>query len=227
MVTNYGTPVASFLEYEKISDTLLYFSSTLSLRSNVFLAKRDRNDRRMPYHVEYRYSTDRYADAAELISLKRDLRFCFSIEDSTDLRNGVMLHVQDVVFLRLLIEKNIFPWYMGARKVFGKHPDTGMIIVNGTYEPQQLVISEVSYLGFVPIAIEYETEHNSIYGIRMTMNRPDNFVDMPLDKFMQFYYFIAHTDMYNAACCMLNYVKMQPYGVNLKEIRKESNRFLM
>ena len=38
---------------------------------------------------------------------------------------------------------------------------------------------------------------------------------MPIDKFMGFFHIISTSDMYGIACNMCNYVKMQPYGVNV------------
>ncbi|MCD8224326.1 MAG: hypothetical protein LUC99_05700 [Clostridiales bacterium] len=207
-----------FLDYDKISDTLLYFSRTISLRFNVRLASKNRDGRRKPYHVEYRYPTEQYSNVGEVISLKRDFRFYFSIEDADDLKNGVMITPQDVTILKLRIENSILPWFIdGKRNIFGENPDNGKLIITGQWEPQYMIFKDYKYLEFMPIVLEDENGKTD-RGIRMCMNSTGNFTDMSLYTFMEFYYYIANTDMYSVAANMLVYVKMQPYGTNLVNV---------
>ena len=49
----------------------------------------------------------------------------------------------------------------------------------------------------------------------MEVNHQAEFVDMDIDKFIGFYYLLKNTDMYSAACNLINYVKTMPYGNNV------------
>lgn len=209
-----------FLDYDKISDTLLYFSRTISLRFNVRLASKNRDGRRKSYHAEYRYPTEQYSNVGEVISLKRDFKFYFSIEDADDLKNGVMITPQDVTILKLRIEHSILPWFIDRkRNIFGENPDNGKLIITGQWEPQYMIFKDYKYLEFMPIVLEYENGKTD-HGIRMCMNSTSSFTDMSLNTFLGFYYYIAHTDMYSVAANMLVYVKMQPYGTNLANVSR-------
>ena len=69
----------------------------------------------------------------------------------------------------------------------------------------------------LPIIITYE-DGTLKEGIRMIINNKNNFIDMDINKFMEFYYYICNTDIYCAATNLLNYVKIGPYGMNQSDI---------
>ena len=58
-------------------------------------------------------------------------------------------------------------------------------------------------------------------GIRMYINSDDTYVDYDINKFMEFFYYMMNTDMYNAAQNMIQYIKTQPYGTNLKDLNSK------
>ncbi len=216
-----GNSPIVYLDYDRISDILIYFSKEITLKFNVSLANKDKDGRRRFFHREAIYQS-KYSNVGEVISIKRELNFYFSIDDSRNFQNGVMIGVQDVFLFKILADKNIIPWYIGNRSIFSTSPDDGSIILTGKYKPQQFVLSDYKYLEFLPIVIRYEDGKTS-FGVRMNINNPENYVDMDLNKFLAFYHIITNTDMYVAACSMVNYVKTQPYGINTFSFESNNN----
>ena len=202
-----------FLDYDKISDTLIYFSQEITLRFNVQLGRKDKDGKRKFFHRETAYES-KYSNVGPVASIKREMNFFFSIDDSRDYLNNIMIGIQDVFLLRILMEKNIIPWFIGNKNIFGLSPDDGKLIITGEWKLQQFTLTDYKYLQFEPIILDYE-DGKSGYGIRMTVNHPENFVDIDLNRFMAFYYIISNTDMYSAANSMVCYVKQEPYGINM------------
>lgn len=210
----------SFLDYDKISDTLIRFNQDVVLKFNVFLANKDRDGRRVSFHLETKYPS-KYSNVGDVLSIKRNINFYFSIENRQNFEDQIILGIRDIFFFKMLIEKNILPWFMG-KSIYGLSPDNGKLIIKGKWQPQQFAISDYKYLTFMPIVVEDENGKTD-YGIRMIINNPNNFVDMDLNKFSALYYIITQTDMYSVACSMVNYVKTMPYGVNVYDMNSSQN----
>lgn len=202
-----------YLDYDKISDTLLYFSKDIVFRFNVQLAKKSSYDeRRNFFHKEFEYES-KYSDVGNVRSIRRDMTFFYTIDDNRDYMNGFMIGIADVFPLKMLLEKQVLPWYIGNKSIYGTSPDDRSIIIKGRWKPQQFAISDYKYIQFMPIVMTYENNITNC-GIRLIINKETNFVDIDLNKFLGFYQIIAHTDMYAVACSMVTYVKSGPYDIN-------------
>lgn len=210
----------TFNDYEKITDILIYFSTDIILKFVVQLARKDQDGRRRFFHRETTYES-KYTNVGAVTSITRDVNFFFLIDDKRNYMDGVLIGVQDIVFLKMLIENQILPWFIGDNSIFNLSPDNTMVI-SGVYEPKQFTLSDYKYLEFHPLVITYD-DGKSNYGIRMIINRPDNFVDMDLNKFMAFYYIIT-TDMYSIASNLMCYTKTEPYGINEFNMATDTKR---
>jgi hypothetical protein len=208
-----------FLDYDKISDTLIYFSADITLRFNVQLGRKDKDGHRKFFHRETMYES-KYSNVGPVVGIRRDMNFYYSIDDARNYINGVMISIQDVMLLKMLMDNNILPWFIGKKNIYGTNPDDGQLVITGKWKPQQFTLSDYKYLEFLPIVLVYE-DGKSNYGIRMIVNDPNNFVDMDLNRFMAFYTIIANTDMYTLASTMLTYAKNEPYGVNMYSMLEE------
>lgn len=209
-----------FLQYDKISDTLMYFSKDVLLKFNVNLSyTNQKNKKRIPFHVEYAYNSSKGDYKA--YSIKRQISCYFSIEDITNFDNNILIRTQDIVLLRMLLQNNILPWIMGSTRIYGFDEDNNLII-KGKFTKVDFPLSDYKFISFFPIVINY-TDNTSKEGIRMIINKSDNVVDIDINKFMEFYYFISDMDMYSVASSMLAYVKMQPYGENLYDMVDSAN----
>jgi len=194
-------------EYDRITDVLMYMNQDITLNFVVSLAKASKNNQRMFYHYETQYKAKRYD--GEVRSIKRNMNYFFVLDNKQDFGNGLLLRPSDVELLKMLIDKQVLPWFYDKDKYAYKIIDEKMYI--GNYEPVTFTQSATQFIQFTPTIFSYE---NDTYkeGIRMNINT-NGVVDITLDRFMQFYN-ILHTDMYIAACCLCNYVKSMPYGIN-------------
>ena len=57
------------LEYEKLSDDLYYMGDYV-LKFCVDLARKDKDNKRVHFHKEYRYDTNKYINCNKLVTLK-------------------------------------------------------------------------------------------------------------------------------------------------------------
>lgn len=194
----------NFLDYDKISDTLMYFDQNVSLRFCVGLNYKNKLGENVSFHAEYTTSTGRY--------IRRNIHAYFIINDNRDYKNSIMILPKDVAMLQMLMNNAIIPWMVGNKRIYSEN-DNHELIIKGKWSLAEFPLSEYRYMTFAPIIVSYQ-DGTFKEGIRMTMNSKDSYVDMDINKFMEFYYYICNTDMYSAAVALLNYVKQSPYGMN-------------
>ena len=209
-----------FTEYSKITDTLTYLDSTHALQICVSLMKKNNKDNRiMSYHSEYKYYNSNLE--RQTYSIKRNISAYMLINDFEDYDNSILLGFSDIPVLQMLFDQKIMGWFMGANRLF--ELVDGKLTLKSN-DNAQFPLSERSFLEFTPMLIEY-TDGTLKEGVRMYMNAYDNFVDMSIDKFMELYYYITRVDLYNAALNMLNYVKIQPYGINVFDMTEKQESY--
>ena len=211
-MANYKCPI-SFFDYDRISDTLMYFDEVYTLKFNVNLSrKRYGSEDRMFFSREVIYPS-KFMNQDYSRTIRRDLNFFFSIDCKLDYRNSVVLRPADVYNLQSIIHDKVFPWLIGDKIKFGVTSDKKLIL-KGKYTEVKFIIDEYKYLSFIPIVIEYP-DGTRTPGVRMFVNSPEVYTDYDTQKLVNFYQLLTHTDMYAVACSMINYVKMAPYGVNV------------
>lgn len=197
----------SYTDYDRISDTLMYFDSNICLNFVVVLAKKNLSGNRQFYHYETEYSASKYV--ADVRSIKRNMLYYFVIDNKQDFGNGFIIRPMDAEMLIRIIEARILPWYFDtAKRAFQLIKDQ---LVLKEYEPVIYAQSTTKYLKFEPIVLSYD---NNMYkeGIKIEINKY-GVVTMDIDHFMGFLN-ILKTDMYCAATNLCLYVKCPPYGVN-------------
>lgn len=200
----------SFQDFDKITDTLLYLSNDVTLTICLQLNRKSSKDNNQisNFHSEYHYS-----GGLKGYSIKRTVQPYFAINDLKDFKNGVILKANDVWLLKMLIDNKIMPWFVGNTRVFF-FDDNKQLQIKGKWDIQEFRLSDYSFLAFAPIVIRYE-DGTDKEGIRLLLNSKDRFVDITIDTFISFYYFITNTDLYNAGANMANYVKTMPYDVGM------------
>ena len=194
-----------FYDLDRISDTLLFFSPDITLRFNVKLSRKSVSGDRIFFSREYGYPSN-YPGVQNGYTLRRDMVFYYTINDRNDYRNNVIIKINDVVVLRVILN-SVMNWFVGKHRIFGESPDKKLII-KGKWSEIEVPLNDYQYLKFLPIVITYE-DQKRIEGLRMQINHPNNFVDMTITKFMEFYYIICNTDMYACAIALTNYAKIR------------------
>jgi hypothetical protein len=201
-----------FTDYDRITDILIYFSRTITLNFNVRLSMKDTNGYRQFFQYETEF-TSKYNGVNIGRSVKRNMSYYFTIDDKEDFTNSLVLRPQDVTIILMLIEKRVIPWFIGNKRIFDFVEDGKRLTIKGKYSPVVYTQSELKGLFFEPIVFTYE-DGTFKEGVRLTLNS-NSFADVDLDRFLGFYYTLKNTDMYSAACALVNYVKTPPYGINI------------
>lgn len=201
--------MADFTDYNRITDILMYFTEVLTLNFTVSLSRKNKYGERQFFQYETEYGSDT-STGGNLRSIKRNMNFYFTIDNREVFASGMMLRPQDVEILLMLIEKKILPWFFGGPNEYAFQIKDNKLLLR-EFEEVYYTQSDSKYLKFEPIVYSFE-DGTFTQGVQMTLASGD-VAPMNIDKFMGFYHLLK-TDMYSAACNMVAYVKMPPYGVN-------------
>lgn len=212
ITNNFNTSHNEFISYDRITDVLLPFSQNINLCFNVKLAYKNKDNERRFMHSESQYPAQKYTGNPDVVSIKRMMNFYFSIEDTCDRDNWILLGAQNVFFLKDFLKTNVLPWYPGYGTGVYESGETGLMLSAG-YETVVFRMSGGRSLGFEPAL--FDTFRGDTYpGVRMYINGGRAVAEIGYDLLMSFYYILENTDMYSVASSMLAYVKAGPYGTN-------------
>lgn len=206
-----------FVDYDKITDIIMYFNSTVTFNFSVNLSRKNKNNEVVNYHSECKYTSE-YLNK-DCYSIKRVIDCYFLINDMKDYKNSIIIRPKDIIMLKMLISDMIIPWFIGSKRVFS-FDNNKRLILKRKYHRAQFPVSDYKYISFIPIVLDYE-DGTTKEGIRMELNSSDNYIDLDINKFLEFYYFISETDMYNAAINLLNYIVSVPHGVNMYDMTRD------
>lgn len=195
-----------FEDYDKITDTILWFSQDIFLRFTVSLASKAQDGTRRSHHQEFAYES-KYDNVAVSRSIRRDINCYLSVEVKNDFFNSAMIRYQNMIMMKLKMD-NVVQWFTTLFTM----EDNKLVIV-GNYKNEQVHLDYGKVLEFEPIVLQFD-DGTFCEGVRMYVNSRDTYVDMPIDKFMAFYYIIDKFDMYQNAIILLNYIQRPEYGYN-------------
>lgn len=200
-----------FIDFDKISDTIMFLSNDMTLSICLPLNTKAKDGKIKNFHSEYKYYSNQLNK--ESYSIKRTIQPYFSINDLKDFKNGIMLKINDVWMFKMLVDNRIMPWFVGQNRIFF-FDNNKRLQIKGKYDIQELRLNDYSYLAFAPIVIRFE-DGSDKEGVRMIVNSKDRYVDLTIDSFISFYCLLTKTDLYNAGANLANYVKTAPYDCGL------------
>lgn len=211
----------SFLEYGRITDTILWFDTNVKLSISVNLTYNSRNKNKSGSNLsEYIYYNENMG--TNMVSVKRNID-CYFCIDSTDKELFLPIYPRDIYILQKAMTDMVLPWFFGEKTMF-KMDNNGRLILKGKYTPVEIPFNNTYFIRFDPIVIDY-VDGTCKDGVRLTFNNNNSYVDININKLLEFYYYIMNTDLICAAQNMINYIKTPPYGegivnVNAKEDAK-------
>lgn len=210
----------SYIDYDRLSDDLMFIGNSTVLRLNVSLAKPDTKDStRRHFHKEYAYSTNKYSDKDTVVTMRRSFDYYLSIDKLDAREYSTMIRIQDIMLLRMKIHEAL-NWFNNG--IFGtknsqlyifKHPEPA--IVSGLAENKLII--------FEPIVISWE-DNSQEQGIRMTLTDSNVYIDIPISKFYGLAYIIDNINMFESAQLLVNYLGRPDFGTNMCEF--EQNAYL-
>ena len=199
--------MARFIEYDRVTDKLIWLSPTMSLNFVVSLASKDKQGKRRSFYFETEYPSQ-YTGTTTGRAIKRNINYYFTIE-TQDFGNSLVLRPRDVYFLGCSIKDSVLPWFFGDKRIF--EIKDNRLIISRKFSPLVYQPDEYRYLSLTPVSLE--TESGFKEGIRLECN--GEYCDVDIDKFMDVYYTITKTDIYTAACELINFAAVEPHGENI------------
>lgn len=198
-----------YIEYDKISDDLLFLGNNTILRFYVKLSKRGEDGTRYHFHKEYSYNSN-YTNIHRVASIKRSFEYYLSIDKIDSSENNIMIRVQDILLFRMKLNE-IVSWFND--KTFAIKKDRLIVLEKKSVEIPGLAFGK--YIKFEPIVIDWES--TQYQGIRITLSDENVFTDISIDKFYGLVYTINEINMYQSAQILLNYLGRPEFGTNLYE----------
>lgn len=193
-----------FTDYARITDILLWLDDIHTFNFTVALSKKNKLGNRQFFAFETEYPDGR----DQLRSIKRTMNFYFTIDNREIFTAGMILRPQDVEYLNRIIADQILPWFFDPKKNVFKIINQQLTLKE--YTPVVYTQSDSKYIVFEPCVITYD---NGQYGQGINLKLASSTVQMDLDKFMGIVNLLK-SDMYSIANSMINYTKIQPYGIN-------------
>ena len=207
-----GVSPFTFLEYDKITDAIMWLAGGLNIKFSVMLGYKDKNGNPAPFHTEFITRGKEY----DKLTIRRDYKWQILIENIRS-KDYVILNPNDVAVLQMVMNDVMIPWFNGNKRIFGED-NYGNLVVKKKNQRVNFPLNNGMYISFTPLVITFDDDTKQ-EGVRLEMNNPEQWFDITVDKLFEFIYFINNTDMVGLAASMVNYVKIRPYGSNLKDLR--------
>lgn len=199
-----------YTQHDRIKDILMYFNDTITLTFVTQLSRTTQSGQRRFYQYEVEKASGIRGEPPTY-NITRGMRFFFNIDFKNDFMSNISLMPRDVQMLTDIINSKVLPWFQANSGEYAYQIINDTLVVT-EYKPVLYTQSEIKYIGFEPSVM---IDRDEKYNFAVTLNFSGKYVvQITLEKFMDFVYLI-HSDMYNAACSLCNYVKIQPYGVNI------------
>lgn len=196
-----------FESYDRVTDILMYFNDNITLSFHVVLSKTNKDGSRR----FFQYEVEKTASNMTTRNIKRNMTFYYTIDIKNDFCSGLVIKTSDIYFLKKVIYESVLLWFDSNNTNYAfQIVDDKLALTE--YKPALYTQSDIKHLQFEPIVVTtYDNKYS--FGIRMILNGLYT-IDMELDKFMQFVYYLD-CDMYVAACALCNYAKIEPYGIEV------------
>lgn len=204
----------SFLDYARISDILMQFDKNFRLSLVVNMVYKNQQGKGGSNVNEYYYYNE--AQEKNMISTKRFIDCWFLIEDSVNKSSYAIIYPKDMFVVQKALTELVLPWFFGEKTMF-KLDNNNRMVLKGKYTPVEIPFNNNVFIRFSPIIIDY-ADGTCKEGVRMVVSNENCYCDFDINKFLEFYYYIMHTDMICAAQNMINFLKTPPYGINIKNI---------
>lgn len=201
----------NYTDFDKITDTIIFLDNIHTLDFCTRLSGKDKNGYRRFYEFEMQYQANQYLGIDTGNSIKRSMHFYYLINNKNMFTGSMILRTNDVYILHNILNDRVLPWFFSNDRIFAEK--NNRLVINGKFNPVEYIKDLQNWLRFEPIVIEYE-DGTYKEGVRMVINSNDDFVDMNIDKFLEFFATLNYQTMYLQAQAQCNYAKMNPHGLN-------------
>ena len=204
-----------FSKYDKITDTMIYLGSYMSLNFTVKLSKQN-NNTRYPMHKEYLLNNN-YINSGSLITIKRNFDYYMELTYKTNKQVYFNYKIGPENILYVLDQLNKASAWFRNNKLFCV-VDNKLTIV-GNVKHIKIPFYDTVILDLQPIV--YNNPYNGMQEARLRFNFDDiNYADISIDKLMGMIYLISNINLYQSAQILINYLKPPEYGHNLVDLTR-------
>jgi hypothetical protein len=201
----------NYTDFDKITDTILFLDTYHTLDFSTRLSTKDKNGYRRFYEFQTQYQTNQFLDTNIGRSIKRSMSFYYVINNRQIFTGSIILRVNDVYILHQVLETQAMFWFFGSSRIYSEKDDR--LYIKGQYTPVEYIKDLQSWLKFEPIILQNE-DGSFKEGVRMYICSNEDYVDMNIDKFLEFFGYLNYQNMYLQAEAQCNYVKIAPYLSN-------------
>jgi len=182
----------TFMDYESISDLLLFLGQGCSLKMNVNLGNSNKDKERSPMSNEYVYRSNKYINKNELVSVKRKFFPYLSLEypDQTEIlkKGQIMISAYDI----LGFQEKIKEVDMRLLSAFAVKKNELIMVSDKNFEIISMPSNNI--VSFSPTIIISPDMTKSV-GVKIQLNKRV-VVDIADRTWKAFVYFIMTADLY-------------------------------
>lgn len=196
---------------DKFTDDIMIIANRVVLRMNVGLAYFTNDNRRLPFHREVEF----YSQKANknLINIKRHFDYYLTIEHITN-KDYIRIGVSEIMKLQYALEES-YKFFTDPKydKLYVKKD--GELIMYMRVNPIIITgLPQDKYLQFEPsIFMNFRGEPER--GLRMYLSSQESYCDISLRNLEGFIYIIKNINLFQSAQTMLNYIERPEFGTNL------------
>jgi hypothetical protein len=207
----------TFEDYDTISDTIDWLGQSVQYKFVTKLSSKDKNGNRTSFHREYAYSST-YNDTEMAYSIKRSFDYYVTLE-SIDKSTYIQIRQQNMIMMQNILNQ-VVSWLFNESYWAVKNK---ILVLKG--KPKPLIMNYLpmnKWLSFELIVIEYNNQFDK--GIRICLSDESIYVDVRIDNFMGFVYYMNTLNMYQCALSIVNYLQRPSFGTNMVTFDNQSNR---
>jgi hypothetical protein len=207
----------SFLDYDKISDDLIWFSKDIVLRFNVRLSYKTPSGERRHYLNEVRYDS-KYSNYGKVLTVRRHFDYYLSLDVKYEFESSVLIRAKDMLNIRAQL-KMASKWFSDG--VFGKDRKRKLHVIGS---PKPIYIRNLGdkYIELQPTIVTFDNG-TQIEGVRVILNGLTQ-ADISVDRFMEWVYLMNSMDMYGCAIGLVNFIQPD-LGKNVFTLEKNSYKY--
>lgn len=204
-------------KYEKISDMVYVIANRVVLKMNVSLSYYTNDNKRINYHREVEYPSQKIN--SNLINIKRQFDYYLSIEHTVD-KSYIRIGITEMMKIQQALHEayKFFSDKIYAN-LYAKKDGELILYMN----PNPIVITDLpqgKYLQFEPcVYIDFRGE--SQRGLRMYLSSKDSYCDISINRLEGLIYIMDNFNLFQSGQIMLNYFGRPDFGTNLWSFDKE------
>lgn len=198
-------------KYEKITDDIMIIANRVVLRMNVGLSWYTKENKRLNFHREVEYHSQK--SNTNLINIKRNFDYYLTIEHTIN-KDYIRIGLRDILKLRYALDES-YKFFIDSKYKNLYAKKDGELILYMKVEP--IIITDLTmdkYLQFEPcIYTNFRGECER--GLRMYLSSNNSYCDISIHNLEAFKYIIDTINLFESAQLMLNYIERPTFGTNL------------